>query len=215
MIDAVMQFLSFEQCLGYVACVLGITAFLQKNDTRLKSFLAAECAVYAVHFWLLNNTTAAMSALVSGCRSAVAVKTRSLMVAMGFIGINLVLGALFARSWMALLPVSASVLGTLAVFLMKGIPMRIVLLVATLCWLINNIAVGSIGGTVLESFVALANSFTLLLLLKNSRRAAGAESASIAESYPRFSTLPRGVQQLLLTSEKNFMDETKAVQTSH
>jgi len=45
---------------------------------------------------------------------------------------------------------------------MRGIPMRLVLLVSTLLWLVNNIVSGSIGGTSLEVVIAIANTWTMV-----------------------------------------------------
>ena len=42
--------------------------------------------------------------------------------------------------------------------------MRLLLLVATLCWLTNNILSGSIGGTLLESTIAAVNTATTVRL---------------------------------------------------
>ena len=38
------------QCIGYIAFILGVTAFLQKNDRRLKGFNAVQGLAYAAHF---------------------------------------------------------------------------------------------------------------------------------------------------------------------
>jgi hypothetical protein len=52
--------------------------------------------------------------------------------------------------------------------------MRAVLLVCTLLWLANNILSGSIGGTLLESVIALANISTIIRLTSSQ----GQESAA-------------------------------------
>jgi hypothetical protein len=44
--------------------------------------------------------------------------------------------------------------GAVAVFTMEGIPMRLVLLASTACWLANDVLAGSVGGTVPESIAA-------------------------------------------------------------
>jgi hypothetical protein len=173
-----MRFFSLVQCLGYVACALGVTAFLQKKDTRLKGFLAAECAVYTVHFWLLGNPPAALSAFLSGCRSGLAIRHRHWLMAAVFVALNVGLGILFAHRWTAVLPIVGGVLGTVAILTMMGTPMRVVLLISTLCWLANNCLTGSVGGMMLESFNALANGFTLARLLTETRKAAAISSAS-------------------------------------
>ena len=157
-----MPAFSLPQWVGYIAFVLGVTAFLQKSDRRLKFFNASECFVYALHFMLLGNPPASASSLISGCRSLLALKTRSPFLAAFIIGINIAMGLALVKSPLGWLPVAASCGATVAVFLMRGIPMRLVLLVSTLLWLVNNIVSGSIGGTSLEVVIAIANTWTMV-----------------------------------------------------
>lgn len=153
------------QCVGYIAFILGVTAFLQKNDRRLKGFNAIQGIAYAVHFLLLGSFPASASSLISAVRSFLALRTRSLWVAALVIGVNVAAGAVLVRSAAGWLTVIASCLATLAVFLLQGIPMRLVLLACTFLWLINNILCGSIGGTMLESTIAIINISTMIRLL--------------------------------------------------
>jgi hypothetical protein len=161
-----MHFFSIAQCFGYLAFVLGVTAFSQKNDRWLKFLIASESMVYAVHFLLLGNSVASASALTSGIRSFLAMKTRSVYLAALIIAVNVGFGFTLAKSSAGWLPVLASCLATIAIFRMQGIPMRLVLLVSTLLWLANNIVSGSIGGTLLELVIATVNIATMLRLLR-------------------------------------------------
>jgi len=111
--------------------------------------------------------------LLSGVRSGVAIKTRSRVIAGVFLVINVVAGVALARQWIAFFPILGGVLGTVAMFLMQGLPMRLALLASTCCWLVNNIAAGSVGGIILESFNALANGVTMVRILAARRAEAG------------------------------------------
>ncbi|MDR3723551.1 MAG: YgjV family protein [Terracidiphilus sp.] len=169
-----VQIFSPAQCAGYVAFAVGVTAFLQKSDRRLKFFNGAECLVYAAHFTLLGNLSAAMSALISGTRSLTALKTRAPLLAVLFIVLNLALGLVFAKTAAGWLPIAASCLATVAIFFMQGIRMRLLLLVSTFLWLANNIVSGSIGGTALECVIATANIVTMVRMQAwNSERQSG------------------------------------------
>jgi hypothetical protein len=185
-----VQIFSPAQCVGYAAFVVGVAAFLQKSDRRLKFLNGAECLVYAVHFTLLGNLSAAMSALVSGTRSLSALKTRSPLLAVLFIALNLSLGLVFAKTAAGWFPIAASCLATVAIFFMQGIRMRLLLLVSTCFWLANNIVSGSIGGTALEGVIATANIVTMVrMLLWNGQRQPGPAPApapaqeSVKRSY--------------------------------
>lgn len=161
-----MQFFSPAQCVGYVAFVLGVSAFLQKNDRKLKTLNASESLAYAVHFTLLGNPSAAACSLLACIRSFLALKTRSPFLAGVIIVINLGLGFWLAKSSAGWLPVIGACFATVAIFFMRGVRMRLLLLASTFLWLANNIVSGSIGGTLLELTIATVNSVTILQILR-------------------------------------------------
>jgi len=80
------------------------------------------------------------------------------------VALNVGLGLLFVRQPSDWLPLTASCLGTLALFLLQGIAMRLLMLCGTLLWVANNIIAGSIGGTALEVVIACVNTVTILRL---------------------------------------------------
>lgn len=163
-----MDFSSPAQMVGYAAFVLGVAAFLQKSDVRLKLLNAAETIAYTVHFAMLGNPAASVSSFISCGRSLLAIRYRSVGLAVVFVALNVAVGSLVATTWTSWLPVAGSSLSTLAVFLLQGVRMRLTILVATLLWLANNILSGSIGGTVLELVIALANISTIVRLTTKS-----------------------------------------------
>ncbi|MDC8772895.1 YgjV family protein [Roseateles albus] len=152
------------QLFGYAAFALGVASFAQTDDRRFKIFMALECLSYALHFSLLGQPTAVASSLVSLGRSVAAIRSRSPWVAGFFIALSLSLGAWLQTGWLSLLPIAASCIGTTALFFLKGMQMRLLMLVGTLLWLANNLWVGSIGGSLLEATIAATNIMTLLRL---------------------------------------------------
>jgi hypothetical protein len=59
----------------------------------------------------------------------------------------------------------------MAIFTMRGVPFRCVLLVSTLLWLANNIISGSIGGTLLEVANATINIWTMIRMVRHPSKA--------------------------------------------
>jgi hypothetical protein len=174
---AFVAFFAPAQLVGYVALVLGVSAFLQRCDTRLKVLIAAESIAYVVHFILLGNYPASGSALVSCLRNLTSIKSRAPGWIAVFIVINVAIGLTFAKGLAGWLPITASCLATVAVFKMHGVAMRIVLLVCTLLWLVNNVLSLSIGGTVLEAIIAVVN-LTTIIRMALVRRACGPVAAT-------------------------------------
>jgi hypothetical protein len=160
-----MHIFSPAQCVGYVAFFLGVSAFLQKKDRSLKILLTGECLAYAIHFLLLGNLPASGSSAIACVRNIIALKTRSLYVAAVVIVANIATGIAFAKSGTAWFPLIGGCLGVIAIFLLNGIPMRLVLLTSTFLWLTNNILSRSIGGTMLEATIAVVNITTIVRLL--------------------------------------------------
>ena len=153
--------LTLPQLFGWGAFFLGMAGFLQKSDLRFKQFMALECAAYVVHFLLLGQWTASASATVSLGRSVAAVRYPFKAVGLFFMCLSLLCGGVLYTSWVSWLPISASVIGTFALFFLKGVRMRFVMMWGTVLWLVHNYLVGSVGGTVLEAVLCITNSVTL------------------------------------------------------
>ena len=173
--------LSPAQLVGYVALVLGVAAFLQKSDTRLKVLISAESIAYVVHFCLLGNYPASGSALISCLRNLTSIRSRSPVWIAVYVALGLALGVCCAKSWLGWLPISASALATVAVFVLRGVFLRAVLLVCTLLWLVNNLLSGSVGGSVLEAIIALSNLVTICRMAAEHRQRAD-RAAAVAQA---------------------------------
>ena len=159
--DALQYLFNPAQLFGYAAFVLGVMSFLQKDDRRFKLYMSAECLAYVVHFALLGNPTAVASSVISVSRSVLSLYTKAPWVAFSLVALNLVLGWHLVEVWWNWLPLLASCIGTLALFLLSGIRMRLTMLLGTGCWLVNNIFSGSIGGTALELVILATNLRTI------------------------------------------------------
>ena len=163
------DWLSPAQCFGYLAFVLGVSCFLQTDDRRFKWFMAGECLAYVAHFALLGNPTAVVSSLISMARSLLSLRTRSPWVAVAVVAANIGFGLAIADKASDWLPLTASCLGTIALFTLRGVPMRLLMLCGTGLWVANNVIVGSIGGTALEVVIAAINLTTIARMLRAQR----------------------------------------------
>ncbi|GAA5171161.1 YgjV family protein [Viridibacterium curvum] len=158
---------SVPQLFGYLAFAFGVGCFLQKSDLRFKIYMAIECVAYVVHFWLLGVPTAAASSAVSLGRSLASIRSRSPWVAAFFIGLAVSMGIWLYKGPLSLLPIMASCIGTTALFFLSGIRMRLLMLVGTGLWVVNNILSGSYGGTALELVILSTNCWTIWRLRRD------------------------------------------------
>lgn len=150
------------QTLGMVSFGLGIAAFYQKNDRNLKIMMVIFNINHLIHFLLLGAMTSALSAFLSALRSTTAIYVSSKVVASLFILLSVLGGIMVAEQWRDLWPILGVTIGTYSIFCLSGIVMRMGFLFGAICWLINNILVGSIGGVLLESTLIVVNVMTML-----------------------------------------------------
>jgi hypothetical protein len=153
-----------SQLVGYLAFALGVFSFAQRDDRRLKGAVALQALSYALHFALLGRSTAAAASGITAARSLLSLRTRSRWVLAAILSANVTLGISVARGVAGWLPVVASCVGSVAFFLLSGIPMRLTMLGGTTLWLCNAVLAGSIGSTALELTIALVNGSTILRL---------------------------------------------------
>lgn len=155
------------QAVGLAAFILGIWTFRQRNDQRLRVFLALFSVVIGIHFFLLGGVTAAYAAWLSGLRSYVSSHTRHVAVMIAFLVMVWVLGIPHITHPIQWLSIMGTTLGTWALYREQGIRLRLVLLTGTLCWMVHNYAIGSIGGAMIETCFLFVNGHTIYRLWRD------------------------------------------------
>ncbi|MGF1765050.1 YgjV family protein [Aliivibrio kagoshimensis] len=171
-----MDYSVVGQGLGLLSFALGILSFKQRNDRRLKIMMVIFNLNHMVHFILLGSMSSAFGSFVSTLRTGTSIYTSSRYVAFGFIILAVGLGSLTINSLWDCLPMIGVSIGTYALFILRGISMRICLLFGSIVWLINNIIVGSIGGIMLEATVIIFNLRTIYCLSCSRKEAAATTS---------------------------------------
>jgi len=90
-----------------------------------------------------------------------------------FILLSLTLGVSISDYWTDFFPVIGSCFGTYALFCLSGIPMRQAFTCGAVCWLINNILVGSLGGILLEMTLLVVNFNTMWRIHRSGKKLPG------------------------------------------
>ncbi|ORT52264.1 permease [Vibrio sp. qd031] len=155
------------QLFGLVSFGLGLSTFYQKDDRKLKVIMLLLNVNHLVHFLLLGSLLSAVGAALSALRTYCAIYTRSIWVAAIFIGVGVASGTALAENWYQLFPIAGTIIGTYSIFLLKGITLRIGFLLGSTCWLVNNLMVGSIGGSLLEISVIVMNITTIVRIYRD------------------------------------------------
>jgi hypothetical protein len=120
---------------------------------------------YAAHFILMGDLSPAASSSVSSIRNLISLKTKSLYAAWSLTALVIILGCFTVKSPTGMIPIIATVIAIFGMFRLEGVPFRLTMLFCTGLWLTNNILCHSIGGMILETMVAAANTFTITRLI--------------------------------------------------
>jgi len=157
------------QLLGLLACALGATAFLQRQDTKLRMHLTLNGVLLTLHFMMLGATAAAINCLLCAIRPWVSGYHRTLGVMLLFIALawGLVLPQL--EHPVQLLTLIGTTLSTYALFRLEGLLLRWCMLASSLCWVIHNLWAGSIGGILLEGMFLVINGYTIFSFCRSQR----------------------------------------------
>lgn len=145
------------QSVGILAFLIGLYTYQIKNELKFKGILSLATMVYSMHFFLMGANTAAVSTFINSIRTLVSIKTKLVIVALFFIVIAVVTGVRDINHPMEILPIVSTVISTWALFRISGIRMRCVLWVSSFFWVIHNIWLGSVGGTMIESLNLFMN----------------------------------------------------------
>lgn len=152
----------FAQAVGVLAFFVGITMFFNRDDRRFRLQLSAYSAIIGCHFFLMGANAAGSSAMLNALRNLVAAKTRSSIAMLVFIILILALGLWRMQHTVEILPIFGTVIITWAIFRTTGLTTRAVMWISTVCWLIHNIWLGSIGGSLIEGSFLLLNGFNII-----------------------------------------------------
>ncbi|MGM0768390.1 MAG: YgjV family protein [Pseudomonadota bacterium] len=152
---------------GLIALGFCIAGFANKNDDRLMVLLISANVAFALMFAFFESWTAAALTVLVIVRIALARKYQgSWRIMAVMLAINLLVAAVTWREPTDIFPLTAAVLGTVGMFMLRGIPLRVVLGLAALAWLLNNLVIGSVGGTLAEGMVLVTNVITIVRLYR-------------------------------------------------
>lgn len=158
------------QSVSLVALALCLVAFASKRDDRLFVLLIFANVAFAAQFALFESWVAAgISALIVLRIALVRRFPRNLRLMTAMLLATLAVAALTWSGPQDIPALTAGLLGTWGMFMLSGIPMRLTLAVAALCWVVSNLLAGSIGGTLAESLIFVTNVITVLRLRRDAR----------------------------------------------
>lgn len=152
------------QSIGIIACIIGISSFLFKNDKTLKKLMSLAAFIFSIHYFLLESWTSAIIKLINSTRNIISIKYSSQYILFIFLSLYWCLGLFYADKTIDYISVITITISTIAMFNFSGIKLRLFFFPSIITWIIIGIQTNSIGGVIAESFVFISNSFTILKL---------------------------------------------------
>lgn len=146
----------FSQGLAGLAFFLDLAAFHFTRRAVSLAVLALSTSLLAVHFWLLAQTGAAGLMALAACRYLTAILTTRPGWMWGFLIAAGLCSLLTWHSPLSTLPLAGSLLMTFAAFHRQAGSLRLITLCGSVCWLINNIVIGSPMAALMESAFMLS-----------------------------------------------------------
>jgi hypothetical protein len=150
------------QAVGLLALALCVAAFASKDDDRLMAILILGNVAFAAQFALFGAWTASGVTTVIILRLILARRMPKSWPAMT--AILAITCAVAAVTWSGPLdsfPLAAGIIGTYAMFMLRGVHMRAIMAIVSLCWIVTNALIGSIGALAAEVFILATNLVTI------------------------------------------------------
>ncbi|OHV12817.1 YgjV family protein [Kushneria phosphatilytica] len=164
-----MQLLA-GQIVSLIALAICLVAFASKRDDRLLKLLISANIAFTLQYLLFASWVAAAITTLVILRIVLARRhPGSYPLMAGVLAATLAVSLLFWEGWLDLLPLTAGVLGTIGMFMLRGIPMRLMLAGAALAWALTNLIIGAVGGTLAETLIFITNVITIARMARDRR----------------------------------------------
>ncbi|MCW8331001.1 YgjV family protein [Photobacterium sp. SDRW27] len=161
-----MPELDFPQTIGIIAFLFGASAFLHQDGHKFRIHLTFFQIILCSHFILMGAITAALGCGISALRSYASTRTQSSKVMWLFIALLWLMGLPNINYGYEVLTIFGASVATWGMFKAQGIKFRLLILFNSFCWLTNNLFLGSIGGSLMESTFIIVNLFTIARMTK-------------------------------------------------
>lgn len=152
-----MSLFVWSQLVVSLALLLDLLSFQLRRREGLLACLALSCALNGGHFALLGQWSAASLLGLASLRFLISMLVVHRGLMRGFMGLACAVVLLTYRGPLDLLGLLASLLQTRAAFCQDDRLLRRWMLLGTLCWLLNNLLIGSPVATLMEGLFLISN----------------------------------------------------------
>ena len=167
----VKQYLTIPQLIGVFGYLVGVSAFLQRNDNAFRRQLTLVNVIMTIHFYLLGPESypAAILNIVNIFRNITSAYTKNSFAMLFFIVLMWIFYFLTTPSitqFIHYFSVIGTTLVTIALFRLQQQQMRLLILFSSFLWIIYSLWIGSLGSLAIEVTFATINIITIVKLSK-------------------------------------------------
>jgi len=139
-----------SQCIASLSFALDLVAFHFRQRSTSLRLLALSTLLLAIHFQLLDHLSAAGLMLLAALRFLIASWSTRRELCGLFCLLAILISVMSWQTSVDVFPLAGSLLLTLASFQRNEARLRLLTVAGSLCWLINNILVGSPVAVLME-----------------------------------------------------------------
>lgn len=148
---------ALSQLLVAIAIVFDLISFQFKNKQNIVACLCVSALLISSHFYLLEQWTAAALMMLAAIRYFVTIFSHSKRVMLIFLCTGSLVSLLTFTGLLSFISFLASSIQTRAAFCQNDQHLRLVMIVGTSVWLLNNALVGSPAGVLMETLFIASN----------------------------------------------------------
>ncbi len=139
-----------SQCLIAVAIVFDLISFQFKQKQKIVACLCVSAILISCHFYLLEQLTAACLMLLAALRYFVTIFSYSKRIMLVFLSASAITTLLTFSGWLSVISLVGSSIQTRAAFCQSDQNLRLLMIIGTCVWLLNNALIGSPVGVLME-----------------------------------------------------------------
>lgn len=153
------------QIIGFIAFILWIIAFLNKDDNKAKSIHLLSLFLWVVHYYLFHLYTWLACDLLWWFRNFASIKfNKNNKTFIVFIFFYIIIWVFIFDNVFSLFPIFSWILASIAFFYLDWIKMRFTLLLTCIFWLIYNYTWNSLGWIITDLFFIGVHIITITRL---------------------------------------------------
>ncbi len=153
------------QSIGLVAFAVNLYACLNTDERKFKCVIVAGCLLWAVHNSMLGAEMAATLSVITAFRTFLSLNPANRRHAGPLLFLYLVLAMGEKESVYDWLPVCATFTGTVALFYLRGVALRIVHCLGAPLWILHDLHYGSLAGVLSQTTMLLLTAYTIARML--------------------------------------------------